>query len=457
MNMDKTLLDKYNVPVPRYTSYPPANFFTEDFGEGELKEAIAASNKQTPNSISFYFHMPFCHHLCHYCGCNSYPAPPALKVSAYVDALHKEIDIVTALIDPSRKISQIHFGGGTPTFFPIEVLKELNQHVMGKFGVIEHPEIAAECHPGWLAEKDWLKLSEAGFTRLSIGLQDFNLKVLEAVRRQPPLIPVEKTMQLLREKGIKVNFDFLYGLPYQTADSFASTIRHAIALNPDRLVTFSYAHVPAMFPRQRVLEKIGLPAEEEKKRMFEAASALLSQAGYRSIGLDHFVKAEDELALALDNGQLHRNFQGYCTRRTTGQVYAFGASAITQLNNAYAQNTKDINKYIGAIQGGEIPVAKGYALSEQQQVARVVIETLMCNYTINWQELTYLTGLSVGKIKESINFNQNKLQEFADDGIVNLSDEGLSITPEGRLFVRNVAASMDPLMINTTKSFSKPV
>lgn len=455
--MQHALLNKYNVPVPRYTSYPPANYFTDAFRQSHLLEAIEASNSQKPDSISVYFHMPFCHHLCYYCGCNSYPAPKKEKIDAYLEALHKEIDMVLGRIDTSRKVSQIHFGGGTPTFFPIEALKDLNSHVLDRFETIDRPEIAAECHPGWLGEEEWRKLIDAGFTRLSIGIQDFNLDVLKAVNRQPAKMPVGDIVAMLHGAGIKVNFDFLYGLPLQTAESFGRSIRKAVELQPDRLVTFSYAHVPAMFPRQRVLDKLGLPDPAEKERMFGEAAAILEAAGYKSIGLDHFVKPDDELYDALLGGQLHRNFQGYCTRRTTGQVYAFGASAISQLGSAYAQNTKDISEYISAIGEGRIPVAKGYTLAADQQITREVIEMLMCNYAISWSCLADRMGLAAETIQGAINYDESRLREFAADGIIEYSPEQIVMTPGGRLFVRNVAAALDPLMINTGKSFSKPV
>ena len=223
--------------------------------------------------------------------------------------------------------------------------------------------------------------------RESIGIQDFNKQVLQTVHRQAPLLQPEEIVTILRSCGVRINMDFLYGLPHQTEASFAETIEKAVSLKPDRLVTFSYAHVPWAFPRQKVLEKTGLPSGDEKSRMFEAARKILCEADYQPIGLDHFVRKDDELYTALLNGQLHRNFQGYCTRRTTGQVYAFGVTGISQLGTAYAQNTKDIMKYIEKVEAGILPVAKGYLLSREEQITREAIEMLMCNYRIDWNEL----------------------------------------------------------------------
>lgn len=253
--MKQELLDKYNVPVPRYTSYPPANYFHDGFTSRDYADAIRESNRQQPESVSFYFHIPFCQRLCHYCGCNSYAAPKPEIIDRYVAALHKEIDLILPLLDKKRKVSQIHYGGGTPTFLPALELKELNAHVSDTFELIENPEKAIECHPGWMTGQDWEKLATAGFNRFSIGIQDFNKQVLQTVHRQVPLLQPEEIVTILRSCGVRINMDFLYGLPHQTEASFAETIEKAVSLKPDRLVTFSYAHVPWAFPRQKVLEK----------------------------------------------------------------------------------------------------------------------------------------------------------------------------------------------------------
>jgi oxygen-independent coproporphyrinogen-3 oxidase len=307
-----------------------------------------------------------------------------------------------------------------------------------------------------LEEKDWLLLSEAGFNRFSIGIQDFNGNVLKAVNRRPSLTPVETIFRILREKGCEINLDFIYGLPLQTETSFVDTIRQAIELQPDRLVTFSYAHVPWVNKRQMQLEKIGLPASEEKSRMYIRAKDLLSKAGYQSVGLDHFVKKTDELFTALQNGQLHRNFQGYCTRRTTGQVYAFGATAISQLSVAYAQNSKDIEDYIHRIENG-LATVKGYRLNEEEQITRKVIETWMCNYSLDWLELSEQLSLPVEKIKEATAYDSQLFSTFAEDGIITSDENRIRITERGTFFVRNVAAAFDRLMIRSDKSFSKPI
>lgn len=458
--MDKALkqniIDKYNVPVPRYTSYPPANYFAE-FGEGDFRDAVRQSNGAKDRNLSFYIHFPYCPRLCHYCACNSYAMPQTADVQRYIDALHKEIDIVLPLLDGDRKISQIHYGGGTPSAMPLTAIKELNQHIISHFDTIERPEIAIECHPGYLDEDGWNLLAEAGFTRVSIGVQDFNTQVLKTVNRKPSLLPMEKIFEILRSHNIRINLDFLYGLPLQTPESFYETISQAVALAPDRLVTFSYAHVPWIKKAQLILEKTGLPSPDVKEQMFDQAAQLLEKQGYVRVGMDHFVKPNDELNVALHNHQLHRNFQGYCTRRTTAQVYAFGVTGISQLQTAYSQNTKDIAEYISEIDAKKIPVRKGYKLDEKQQLVREVIETLMCNYYIDWREIAARMSVTVDELKSATAYNSEVFEDMQTDGILEFDNNTIRITADGSPFVRNVAAALDPLMKNTTKSFSKPI
>lgn len=455
--MKHQLLDKYNIPVPRYTSYPPANYFNDEFTNTEYESAVISSNKSRPEHISFYIHIPFCRHLCHYCGCNSFPMMKKDVVERYIAALHKEIDMVIRLIDPSRKISQIHYGGGSPTAMPVQYIKELNEHMLSGFSTIEQPEIAIECHPGYLSESDWVSLTRAGFTRFSLGVQDVQEKVLKTVNRIPSLLPLDEIFQILREAKVRINMDFIYGLPYQTVNSFAETIAYAASLKPDRLVTFSYAHVPWVNKRQLILEKAGLPDAEEKSNMYNRAVQIMHQKGYQSIGLDHFVRPDDELFTALSTHQLHRNFQGYCTRRTTGQVYAFGVTGISQLTDCYAQNSKNIQEYMEQIENGSFAVCKGYALSREEQITREVIEALMCNYQIDFEEISERLQLPVEEIKKATAYNEEVLKSFEADGIIQIDGNQIRMTEEGALFVRNVAASLDKLMLNTSKSFSKPV
>lgn len=454
--MNPEIIQKYNIPVPRYTSYPPANYF-KPFTNEEYLETVRHSNTINDSHLSFYLHIPFCHHLCHYCGCNSYPIMGTKMIERYINALHKEIDLLLPSLRENRLISQIHYGGGSPTAVPIHFIKELNDHLLSAFRTIPSPEIAIECHPGYLTSKDWQELTSCGFTRFSIGVQDFENKVLKLVHRRPSLLPMDEIFLLLRERGATINLDFLYGLPGQSPISFGKTIERATTLLPDRLVTFSYAHVPWVNKRQLILEKAGLPKSEEKNQMFNQAASILRNAGYNSIGLDHFVLPGDELNKALKAKQLHRNFQGYCTRRTTGQVYAFGVTGISQLNAAYAQNGKDICRYIETIEQGKLYIEKGYLLNNRERIIREIIESLMCNYYIDWKELAQKLRLSVEEIKSTIIYDEKILTELACDGLIKFSSDYLYMSEINSPFVRNVAASIDPFTQNTNLSFSKPI
>lgn len=454
--MNQNIIDKYNKPVPRYTSYPPANYFRE-FSNEEYLDAVEKSNSARDNHLSFYFHMPFCRHLCYYCACNSYAMMNPDTVKAYLKAVHKEIDILLPYINKERKIAQIHYGGGSPTAIDPAEIKKLNQHLLSNFHTIDRPEIAIECHPGYLTLDNWKQLLDCGFTRFSIGVQDFKEDVLKTVNRRPSLEKMEDIFKVLRDGGAHINLDFLYGLPGQTPNSFRDSIEKAAELRPDRLVTFSYAHVPWLKKAQLILEKAGLPSSEDKEQMFIEASKVLHSAGYKSVGLDHFVLPEDELYIALQTKQLHRNFQGYCTRRTTAQVYAFGVTGISQLDTAYAQNTKNIKEYIDTINQGQLTIRKGYTLNHQEQLTREVIESIMCNYHIDWGKLAEHLQISVKDLKAATTYNEQKMKEFAEDGIIKYNNDYLTMTSEGSPFARNVAAALDPLMLHTTKSFSKSI
>ena len=454
--MNETLFKKYNVPVPRYTSYPTANEF-EPFDAHRYLKAVETSNDAAADNISFYIHVPFCRHLCHYCGCNSVAMVQSKRIEEYFETLHQEIDLLLPYLRKDRRISQIHYGGGSPSSMPLPLIHGINEHLLSAFSTIDKPEIAIECHPGYLESNDWQYLLDSGFNRFSLGIQDFNTDVLRTANRRPSLLPVTDIMEILRKGGAKVNFDFIYGLPKQTTTEFVSTIQTAISLHPNRLVTFSYAHLPSLFKRQMILEKAGLPLQTEKLKMFEEASKMLQSAGYVPIGMDHFVLPDDDLNMALQHHTLHRNFQGYCPRRITAQVYAFGVSGISQLDAAYAQNTKDISAYMAQVNAGQMPIQRGYALAPWQRITREVIECIMCNNAINWHDMAQRLHVSVGEIKQAIHYNEAELQTLQADGLIAFDADSVEITPDGLPFVRNVAAAFDPMMRHNHRLFSKPV
>ena len=459
MKISDKLLEKYNVPVPRYTSYPPANHFTDAFSEQNYINLLKDSNEGKPENIAIYIHIPFCQKICFYCGCNACSIGNGNLVVPYMTALKKEIELVLQFVDKSRKVSQIHYGGGTPNSIPVSFLSGLNEYLFSQFSLIDNPEIAIECNPAYLDFKYIDSLKAAGFNRFSLGIQDFDEKVLHGVNRQPSAIPVEELFRYLKKDAanINVNLDFIYGLPGQTADSFAETINEAIKIRPDRLVTFSYAHVPWVKKHQVILEKKGLPSPGDKMDMFLTSRELLEVADYKSIGLDHYVLPTDDLFLALNENTLHRNFQGYCTRRTTGQVYAFGVTAISQLERGYSQNLKVIDDYIDSVEKGDLPVERGYTLSNEQIYIRELINRLMCNKKINLAGIAEEFHLSLTELKKIISFDENILKGFEKDGLIQYKSEELQVTETGILFIRNIAASFDREYKEKVQTYSKPV
>lgn len=457
MNIAPYLLEKYNVPVPRYTSYPPANHFDEAVTAGEMLELIRSSNNWAPDHIGFYIHIPFCRKICFYCGCNACTLKSTNEVTRYVEALKQEIRLVAKALNRSRKVTQIHFGGGTPNSIPAEMLEEIVRLIRLEFSVSEAAEIAIETNPAYLDEAYLETLLGVGFNRFSFGIQDFDPEVLRNVNREPSKLPVEQLIAMVKKENDQaaVNLDFIYGLPGQNETTFVRTMEQAIALQPDRLVTFSYAHVPWLKKHQQILEKRGLPGPAEKTAMFLSGYDALVSAGYKPIGLDHFVKPEDELFRALENKQLHRNFQGYCTRKTTGQVYAFGITAISQLEKAYIQNTKSIDTYVEQLSQGNLPVEKGIRVSGKQVVIREVITRLMCNKQLDWNKLSVELQVDLPELKGILNDDPKQLAEMEADGLLHRTEHGLMVTETGSLFIRNIAALFDPAYRQQVNKYSK--
>jgi oxygen-independent coproporphyrinogen III oxidase len=456
MKPENHLIEKYNIPVPRYTSYPPANFFVNEFGNEDYIRAIEVSNHEWPENISIYIHIPFCPKICHYCGCNTHLTRDTNKMRVYVDAVKKEIVMVKKHLDPNRKVSQVHWGGGTPNSLPVEMITEIMDVIHHNFSFIANPEIAIECHPAMLDHVYIENLVKSGFNRFSLGIQDFDEKVLDNVNRDASVIPVEELVAMIRGyQNTSVNLDFIYGLPFQDVNSFSETMKRAAKISPDRLVTFSYAHIPWIKKAQKILEVRGLPQATEKLALFEAAYKILTQNGYKAIGLDHYAKTSDDLYIAMENRTLHRNFQGYCTRETTGQVYAFGATGISQMESAYAQNAKDTNQYVAQISQGNFFIEKGYSLSKTEKIIKHVINEIMCNHFVSWSEAANKFGVSETEVKSTVSFDENTLTEFVSDGLIKLEPGEIEVTDLGKFFVRNIAASFDPNLKNALQKFSK--
>ncbi len=460
MENKKQIILKYNRPGPRYTSYPPANFFKNEFNNNNFIAQIEESNNVGQKNISIYIHIPFCSQRCHFCGCNTTLFESEILVSKYVDCLIKEIHSVTKHINTQdREVTQIHWGGGTPNSIQHKHIERVMNELKTLFNINEHAEIAIECNPAYLDFNEIQFLKNSGFNRISIGIQDFNYKILDCVNRLHSKLPHNELIQIVREAGFTgVNYDFIYGLPGQTVESFNETIKQAIELSPDRLVTFSYAHVPwATLSAQKNLEELGLPTPEEKLSMFLSSMDLIVESGYIQIGLDHYAKQSDSLSKAIIEKKLHRNFQGYCTKETTGQVYGFGCSSISQLWGGFSQNEKSLKKYIERIENEELAVERGYSLSFNEQVCKEVIDEIMCNGVLNFSEIGELFSITIEKVKEIVNYKIEKFQEFIDDELLTISENSLTVSKTGMLVVRNIAMALDPQLNTEGDKYSKTI
>ncbi len=452
------IIEKYNQPGPRYTSYPPATWFNNETGISDYKKMITLSNEFSPRNISIYFHVPFCKQLCHFCGCNTKCLNTKDDVPGYMNAMMGEMENVAARIDKSRKVTQIHWGGGTPNAIDLLEIEKVMKKVGELFTVSEGAEIAMEVNPAYLQLKDIDKLAGMGFNRLSLGIQDFNSDVLKLVNRETSLLPVEKLIDQMRKNKMDgVNIDLIYGLPGQTPGSFQKSIEKAIEISPDRLVTFSYAHVPWVKKAQQQLEKVGLPSPAEKLKMFEIAYNLLTHAGYVAIGMDHYAKPHDHLSKALQVKKLHRNFQGYCTQETTGQVYAFGVSSISQLQSGYFQNTKSIDRYKEMIAKEGFAVEKGYLLTRDDMMIREIINQIMCNGYLSFHEIARQFDSDVDAVKRLLKFDRKKFEPFVKDQLIQIDNDTLQLKGNGFLVVRNIAMLLDPQLSVKQAQYSKTV
>ena len=327
-----------------------------------------------------------------------------------------------------------------------------------RFNFSENYEMAIECNPAHLNFRHIDLLKEFGFNRISVGIQDFRKDVLDAINRKTSKRPLEDLIKKIKDSGFTgTNIDLVYGLPLQTVDSFKSTIDKAINLGTDRIVTFSYAHVPSVLPRQKILEEIGFPSSESKAKMYENSYDQLTKAGYISIGMDHYSKPDDEFTIALNEKKLHRNFQGYCTRETTGQVYGFGASAISQLDSAYSQNFKNTMEYIRSIEKNNLSVYRGYSLSYNEKVIRHVINSVMCNYYVDFNEVAKYFNCPLYEIINILEYDSSNFQDFIDDNLMKIDGEKITIHKSGRLFTRNISMRFDPLIKQKVGTYSKTI
>lgn len=439
------LIRKYDVPGPRYTSYPTVPFWdVKNFNTHLWIEQL--SQLDTEEGISIYVHLPYCESLCTYCGCNTRITKNHGKEKPYIDALLKEWEMVKTTMNKAPQIKEIHLGGGTPTFFGYENLTSLIKGLLVENR--QQPEISIEAHPNNTTLEHLAALYHFGARRVSFGIQDFDPDVQALINRIQPVAKVIEITRLSRELGYKsVNFDLIYGLPGQTIETVSNTIKETIKMHPDRIAFYSYAHVPWLKPAQRSFEAY-LPSASQKRQLYEMGKSMLEENGYIEIGMDHFALPKDDLAVAFKNGRLHRNFMGYTTQKTN-TVIGLGASSISDVWNAFAQNEKNVEKYLQMIQNHQLPIIRGHLLSEQEMRTRQQILDIMCQFT---------TTLN-GPCHENLAI-KNRLQEMEDDALITWDYQRLIVNEKGKPYIRNVCMAFDQYLWNRQEDqvlFSKTV
>ena len=454
VNFDFDLIKKYNTPAPRYTSYPPATEFSETFSEMDLRLAIAASN-QRQSPLSLYFHLPFCQSACYFCGCNVIVSNNKSLAENYLDYLSKEIKNTSHLIDSSRKVLQLHWGGGTPNYLSLKQVEILWETINRYFSIEAKAEVSIEINPKYVDRNYIFFLRSLGFNRISFGIQDFNPQVQEAVNRVQPEKMLFDVMEWIRDAGFhSVNVDLIYGLPFQTLQTFRETIKKTIKLDPDRIAIFNFAYVPWLKPVQKNIPQFALPPAEEKLEIWHMAIEELTNNGYLFIGMDHFAKPQDELAIAQRQHALKRNFQGYTTK-PQAELFGFGATSIGMLEDTYSQNHKRLKEYYQAIDNGLLPVSKGIKLHRDGIIRRDVIMQIMSNFQLDKAEI---------ERKYHIDFDDyfypelEGLKYLENDGLVNVTVDQIQVTSMGRLLMRSIAVLFDTYsQLREEKKYSQAV
>src|SRR5579863_2487857 len=436
--ISEAFLEKYNRPGPRYTSYPTAPVWKDDFGPDDLEQYFAtADTRATP--VSLYMHLPFCESLCLFCACNVSIQKDKNVAIPYLDALKREIEHVGRRVSRKRPVIQFHWGGGTPTYLSPAQMEDLFQFTRERFTFDPDAEIGIEIDPRVTSREHLHTLRQLGFNRLSMGIQDFEPRVQKTIHRVQPYEMTRDTILAARELGFEsLNVDLIYGLPYQTAESFRAAVEQVLTLAPDRVAMFSYAHVPWL-KKQQGSFAVHLPEGMEKFRIFRAGLEGFLAAGYLYIGMDHFARPMDELATAQRNRTLHRNFQGYTTK-AGADLYGMGVSAISSIGDAYAQNRREVPAYESTVSARGIATMRGYRLSEDDRIRRAVIGRLLCHTVIPKAEVEREFGIDFG---EYFAAELEHLREASVEGLVNLTAGEISVTPLGRIFIRNVAMTFD--------------
>jgi oxygen-independent coproporphyrinogen III oxidase len=447
---------KYSKAGPRYTSYPTAPEFSESFTKEDLISYF--KNQDKNRSLSLYFHLPFCRSACYFCGCNTIFTSKEDKKARYLVYIKKELDILKNHLDTKRVVSQMHFGGGTPTFFSPEQLEDLISKIKETFPNFDkNAEISCEVDPRYFTKEHMDVLKAGGFNRLSFGVQDLDETVQKTIHRIQPFELTKNVIDIARDAGIKsINTDLIYGLPHQTKESFKNTLEKMLSLSPDRFAVFNYAHVPWLMKTMRKFDESTFPSPHEKLEMLKQTIDFFTQNGYKMVGMDHFAKPEDELFKAIEKGELHRNFQGYTTKGGADLI-GVGVTSIGNGVDYYAQNFKDLEEWEKAIDNNELPVFKGYKLSDDDILRQYVIMELMSNFSLN-----------IKKVEDEFNINFKEyfgdallaLKEFEDAELLKIFDDKIEIYQTGTMLIRNICMPFDAYLNNIPEEkrrFSKTI
>ncbi|MDY5185885.1 oxygen-independent coproporphyrinogen III oxidase [Helicobacter trogontum] len=456
-SIDFSKLAKYSKPGPRYTSYPTANEFHKDFNAVTLLESFKrADSKYKDKDLSLYTHLPFCKSACYFCGCNVIYTSKEDKKERYIQYLKKELTLLKDSMDTTRKVVQFHFGGGTPTFFDAGQLQTITQMIKDVFpNFSESCEISCEIDPRHFNEEQMVVLKNCGFNRISFGVQDFDMKVQQHINRIQPFSLVENSVALARKYDINsINFDLIYGLPYQNEKSFANTLESVIKLSPERLAIFNYAHVPWVKKTMRKIDETTLPSPEEKLKILQNTIEFLHDNDYEMIGMDHFAKKNDTLCVAKHEGELRRNFQGYTTKGFS-QTIGIGLTAIGEGVDYYTQNHKDMANYEASLDNNTLPVAQGILLSPEDILRKEVIMSLMNNAKLDFNVVNRSFGI------DCIQHFSNELEALkpmCELGLLTMDSHRIEVSATGKMLIRNIAMIFDTYFTkNITKQFSKTI
>ncbi|GAA9728534.1 oxygen-independent coproporphyrinogen III oxidase [Helicobacter pylori] len=452
--IDFEKFSQYSKPGPRYTSYPTAVEFKENFNEESLKTAFFNhDNLKNPMPLSLYTHLPFCRSACYFCACSVIYTSLEEKKTRYISYLKKELALLKNAMDTNREVAQFHYGGGTPTFFSPIQLDEITQSIQEVFpNFSKDVEMSCEIDPKHFTKEHMQTLFDRGFNRLSFGVQDFDFEVQKAIHRIQPFEMVQESVKLARDYGIKsINFDLIYGLPNQTKEGFLKTLEWVLKLDPDRLAVFNYAHVPWVKKTMRKIDETLLPSPRDKLEILESLISFLEKANYQMIGMDHFAKSDNELYLALQKAELRRNFQGYTTKKFT-QTIGIGVTSIGEGIDYYTQNYKDLHQYEKALDLGHLPVERGVALSQEDVLRKEVIMQMMSNLKLDYSKIEEKFSVD---FKAHFKKELEKLKPYEEAGLLSFNSKGFEMTRTGGMLVRNMAMEFDAYLRGGEKHFSK--